>query len=64
MILAGGIARGLNMSDTRDFTLGGWVDFCIEYNNWLTDGDGGTQGGESDSVRMATQADIDRFTYG
>lgn len=64
MILAGGIARGLNMSDTRDFTLGGWVDFCIEYNNWLTDGDGEASDDANDGVRMATQADIDRFTYG
>lgn len=42
------------MADTKSFTLGMWVDYCIEYNNLLTEE-------PEETVREATQADIDRF---
>jgi len=49
--------RGLARDDTYVMALGDWVDYCIEYNNLMS-----PDGGET--VRKATQADIDRFKYG
>jgi len=50
------IERGLTLRDFEDLTLGMILDYIITYNNdRLADDEKG------DNIRMATQADFDRF---
>jgi len=46
--------RGLRMEDTKNMTLGMWVDYIIEWNNINFPEKQGTN-------RRATQEDFDRF---
>lgn len=55
-MLAGGLMRGLTMADTRNFTLGGWIDYCLEYNAMQ-------KAADKDAPREATQADIERLKH-
>lgn len=44
------------MADAHSMTLGGWIDFIIEYNDIYD-----RQNGKKDNVYEATQADFDNF---
>lgn len=48
--------RNLPLQMFEQLTPGQIVDYCIEYNNMLDVDDN-----ENDGVRIATQADFDRF---
>mgnify|MGYP000896383935 CR=1 FL=1 len=50
------IERGLTLRDFEELTLGMILDFIITYNNERLSEDE-----KEDSIRMATQADFDRF---
>lgn len=50
------IQRGLSVSDFEDMTIGMIIDFCIFYDNEHMENDP-----KSDTVRDATQEDIDAF---
>ena len=46
------------MADTHSMTLGGWIDYVIEYNSiYEKQNERSSSGG----TRMATQADFDNF---
>lgn len=53
-VLASGIRRGLTLSDTKELTFGTWLDFIHESNRLM-----GIS--KSETVREATQADIDNL---
>ena len=53
------LERGLTLRDFEDLTLGMILDFIITYNNEKLD----SKDEGEDEVRIATQADFDRF-YG
>lgn len=55
-ILVAGIKRGLTLADTKEMTLGMWVDYCTEYNEYL-----GIESGHTEQVRKATKTDILKF---
>jgi len=56
LLMLRAIERGLSLVDFEDLTLGMIIGFITTYNNErLTDDE------KEDSVRMATQADFDRF---
>lgn len=46
--------RGLSLSDLDEMTLGGLIDFIIEYNNMVEEDD-------ENKENIATQDDFDRF---
>jgi hypothetical protein len=50
------LERGLTLADFEDLTLGMIIGFITTYNNERLGEDE-----KEDSVRMATQADFDRF---
>ena len=51
------LERGLTLRDFEDLTLGMILDFIITYNNEKLD----SKDEGEDEVRIATQADFDRF---
>jgi len=50
------LERGLTLRDFEDLTLGMILDYVITYNNEHLD-----DNEKEDTVRMATQADFDRW---
>lgn len=61
-ILAAGIMRGLTKADTNTMTIGGWVDFIIEYDNIQYESqENRDEDGNQIVRRTATQADFDSF---
>lgn len=60
MVVLGALERGLSLCDFENLTVGMIFDYVITYNNErltdLLDKDNG-----SDTVRLATQTDFERF---
>ncbi len=55
-LIIGALARGLHLSDFEQMTVGMIFDYCITFNNeHIPDEE------KQDEIRMATQADFDRF---
>ena len=48
------------MSDTHSMTLGGWIDYVIEYNS-IYEKQNENNNSSNGGTRMATQADFDNF---
>jgi hypothetical protein len=57
MLILRAIERGLTLRDFQDLTAGMILDYVITYNNEKLDVDDEKE----DDVRLATQADFDRF---
>lgn len=55
--MTGAIARGLTLKDFENLTIGQLVDYAVTYNEMYNL----ENKEEKDTVRLATQADMDRF---
>lgn len=53
--MLGAIERGLSLNDFENMTVGMITDYVITYNNERIDDE------DEESVRVATQADFDRW---
>lgn len=58
--------RGLTRADADVMTIGGWIDYIIEWNKMTEDARDAAEGdvrtaGAGAGIRKATQADIDRL---
>ena len=58
-IILSGIRIGLTYSDTERMTFSEWLDLITAYNNAAS-----RPSEPRERVKIATQADMDRFTYG
>ena len=58
-ITLSGLRIGLTYSDTERMTFGEWLDLITAYNNAAS-----RPSEPRERVKIATQADMDRFTYG
>lgn len=54
--MTAGLSRGLTLSDFDNLTLGQVIDYIIVYDNQNM-----TEEDKENEVRMATQADFDKF---
>lgn len=57
--MTGAIARGLTLKDFENLTIGQLVDYAVTYNEMYNLEN--KEEKEQDTVRLATQADMDRF---